>query len=49
MNPDIRNNLNNVYDKCLKNNIEELGKESKEIQMVIKMQLLRITIRHTET
>lgn len=37
MNPDIRNNLNNVYDKCLKNNIEELGKESKEIQMVIKM------------
>lgn len=37
INPDMRDNLNNIYDKYLIDNIEDISKESREIQMTAKM------------
>lgn len=37
INPDMRDNLNEIYDKCIKDNIGDISKEPKEIQMAAKM------------
>lgn len=37
MNHDMRDNLNEVYDKCIKDSIGDISKEPKEIQMAAKM------------
>lgn len=37
INPDMRDNLNEIYDKRIKDNIGDISKEPKEIQMAAKM------------